>query len=90
MVHTYHLWLQGIDIVMASCNVQGKHKIDDVVWIKTPHSKCMDKLKMGHVTEIISPQSVQVDGMLCHIKDLRPVVESKPSSDDESDSEDSA
>ena len=50
----------------------------------------MDKLRMGHVTEIISPQSVWVDTLPCHVKDLRPLVGSKASSDDESDAEDSA
>ena len=50
----------------------------------------MDKLRMGHVTKIISSQSVQVDGVPRHVKDLQLVIGSKPSSDDESDFEDSA
>ena len=62
MVHTCHLWLRGIDITMAPCNVQGKYRLGNV----------------------------QVMGMLCHIKDLRPIVGSKPSSDNESDSEGNA
>ena len=69
--------------------MQGKFRIVDVVWVKTLHSKCMDKLRMGYVTKIISLQSVQVNGVSCHVKDLLPVVGSKPSSDDESESEDS-
>ena len=85
MVHAYHLLLQGIDITIAPCNMQGKYRIGNVVWVKVPHSKCMEKLKMGHVTEIISSQLVQVDGMPHHLKDLWPVVGSKPSSDDKSD-----
>ena len=87
MVHAYHLRLQGIDIAMAPCNAQGKYRIGDVVWVKTLHSKCADTLRIGHVIEIISPLSVQVDGVPHHVKDLRPVVGSKPS-DDESDSGD--
>ena len=75
---------------MAPCNTQGKYRIGAIVWIKTPHSKCTCTLRMGHVMEIISPQSVQVDGVPHHVKDLWPVVWSKPSSDDKSDSDDSA
>ena len=86
VMHANHLGLRGINIAMAPCNMREKYRIGDVVWVKTPHSKCTDKLRMGHV---ISPQSVQVDGMPCHVKNLQPVIGSKPSSDDESDSEDS-
>ena len=57
----------------------------DIVWIKTPHSKCTDKLRMRHVTKIISLQLVHIDGVPHHVKDLQPVVGSKPSSDNESD-----
>ena len=72
------------------CNVQGKYRIGYIVWVKTLHSKCIDKLRMRHVTKIIRLQSVWVDGRPYHVKDLLPVVGSKPSSDDENDSEDSA
>ena len=88
-VHAYHLELRGIDIATATCNAQGKHRIGDEAWVKTPHSKWTDKLRMGYLTQIISLQSVRIDGMLHHVKDLWPVVGSKPSSDDERDSEDS-
>ena len=90
MVHAYHLRLQSIDIGMSPCKAQGKYRIGDVVCVKTPHSNCIDKLRMGYVIEIISLQSVRVDRVPCHVKDLQQVVGSKPSSDDESDSEDSA
>ena len=69
----------------APCNAQGKYRNGDIVWFKTPHSKCTDKLRMGHVTEIISSQPVLVDSVPHHVKDLWPVVGSKLSSDDESD-----
>ena len=61
----------------------------DVVWVKNPCGKCMTKYSTGRVTEVISPQSVKIDGVPCHIKDLRPVIQTQLSSSDESDSEDS-
>ena len=36
---------------------------------------------------MISPQSVRVDGVPCHIKDLRPVMQLLPPVSDESESE---
>ena len=75
---------------MVPCNVQGNYRIGNVVWFKILPSKCIDKLRMGHVTEVISPQSVGVDDVPRHVTDLWPVVGLKLSLDDESDSEDSA
>ena len=38
---------------------------------------------------MISPQSVKIDGVPRHVKDLQPVIQTQLSSSDESDSEDS-
>ena len=57
--------------------------------LKNPRGKCSTKYSTGHVTEVISPQSVKIDGVLHHIKDLRPVIQTQLSLSDESDSEDS-
>ena len=61
----------------------------DMVWVKNPHSKCMTKYGTGRVTKVISSQSVKIDGVPRHVKDLRPVIQMQLSSGDESDSEDS-
>ena len=61
----------------------------DVVWVKNPCGKCTTKYSTGPVTEVISSQSVKIDGVPCHVKDLRPVIQKQLSSSDESDSEDS-
>ena len=60
-----------------------------MVWVKNPRSKCTTKYITGRVTEVISPQSVKIDGVPRHVKDLRPVIQMQLSSSDESDSEDS-
>ena len=47
----------------------------------------MTKFRMGRITQVNSLQSVQIDGMLCHMKDLRSFMGSKPSSGHDSDLE---
>ena len=44
------------------------------MWVKTPHGRCATKYKVGRVTGITSVQNITVDGMPCHVKDLRPIV----------------
>ena len=61
----------------------------DVVWVRNPRGKCTTKYGTDHVTEVISPQFVKIDGVPRHVKDLRPVIQTQLSSSDESDSEDS-
>ena len=68
---------------------RGKHEKGDVVWVKNPCSSCTTKYSTGRVTEVISPQSVKIDGVPRHVKDLQPVIQTQLSLSDESDSEDS-
>ena len=56
---------------------------------KNPCSKCTRKYSTGHITKVISPQSVKIDGVPCHVKDLWPVIQTQLLSSDESDSEES-
>ena len=42
------------------------------MWFKTSQNRCTTKFDNGRVTEVISPQSVLVDGVPHHVKDLRP------------------
>ena len=42
------------------------------MWFKTVQNRCTTKFGKGQVTEVISPQSVLVDGVPRHVKDLRP------------------
>ena len=50
-------------------------------------SKCTTRYGTGHVTEVISPQSVRVDGVPHHIKDLRPATWLQPPVSNKSESE---
>ena len=49
----------------------------DIVWVKTLHGKRTTKLIIGHVNQVNSPQSVQIDGIPRHMKDLCPFMGSK-------------
>ena len=91
VLHRYHIWIKGVeDNPLPDPEVtRGKYEKGDVVWVKNPCGKCTTKNSTGCVTEVISPQSVKIDGVPHHVKDLRPVIQMQLSSSDESDSEDS-
>ena len=59
----------------------------DIVWVNTPHGRCTTKFGTGHVTEVTSQQSVQVNRTPRLVKDLRLLRGSHPS-DDKGDRED--
>ena len=42
------------------------------MWVEAPLSLCTTKFGRGEVTKIISPQSILVDGIPRHVKDLHP------------------
>ena len=90
-LHRYHIQIKSVeDNPLPEPEVtKGMYEKGDVVWVKNPRGKCMKKYSTGRVTEVISPQSVKIDGVSRHIKDLRPVIQMQLSSSDESDSQDS-
>ena len=77
MLHRYHVRIKGIeDNLLPEPEVtRGKYEKRDVVWVKNPRGKCMTKYRTGHITEVVSSQSVKIDGVLHHIKVLRPVIQ---------------
>ena len=72
-LHRYHVRVKGIETnPLPKREVSGERiKDGDVSWVKKPCSKCTTQYGTGHVTEMISPQSVRIDGVPHHIKDLR-------------------
>ena len=89
MLHRYHVRIKGIEDkpLLEQEVTRGKYEKGDVVWVKNPRSKCTTKVNTGHVTEEISPQSVKIDEVSRHVKDLRQVIQTQLSSSDEGDSE---
>ena len=64
-LHRYHVRIKGVeDNPLPELEVtRGKYEKGDVVWVKNPCSKCTTKYSTGRVTEVISPQSVKIDGV---------------------------
>ena len=60
--------------------------MDDIVWIKLPGSRCTTKCKLRQVTGVVNHHSVEVNGVLCHKKHLRPFWGPIPRSKSETDS----
>ena len=89
-LHRYHVRVKGIETnPLLEREVSGERiKEGDVVWVKKKTcSKCTTRYGTGHVTEVISPQSVRIDGVPHHIKDLQPAMRLQPPVSDESESE---
>lgn len=64
VIHTYNVWIKGIDPVATPKlqDNQGQFWVGDTVWVRISLSRCMSMSKMGWVTKINSPHSVLVDG----------------------------
>ena len=90
-LNRYHVRIKGVeDNPLPEPEVtRGKYEKGDVVWVKNPRGKCTTTYSTGRVTEVISPQSVKIDGVPRHVKDLQPVIQTQFSLSDKSDSEDS-
>ena len=71
MLHRYHFRIKGVeDNPFPEPEVtRGKYEKGDVVWVKNTRGKCTTKYSIGCVTEVISPQSVEVDRVPHHVKD---------------------
>ena len=88
--HRCHVRIKGVeDNPFSEPRVsRGKYEKGDVVWVKNPRGKGTTKNSTSRVTEVISPQSVKIDEVPRHVKDLRPVSQMQLSSSDKSDSGD--
>ena len=49
--------------------------VGDVVWVRQRGTRCSERSKRGTVTELVSRQVVDVDGMPRHVRDLRRCVQ---------------
>ena len=90
-LHRYYVRIKGVeDNPLPEPEVtREKYEKGDIVWVKNPRGKCTTKHSTGCLTEVISLQSVKIDGVPRHVKDLQPVIRTQLSLSDESDSEDS-
>ena len=61
------------------------YKVEDRVWVKPSNAQCTTRFGSGKIDEIISPQTMLVDDVPCHVKDIRPCCASSTSEDNEED-----
>lgn len=87
VLHTYHIRVRGIDATPPpeSQITEGEYK--GTLSGSRLRGKCITKFGTGHVTEVVSQQSVRVNGTPRHVRDLRPFLGSNPTTDE--DTEDS-
>ena len=72
-IYRYEVRVKGGDAPITSSGPGRSHyQVGNSVWFKTAQNQCTSKFGNGRVTEMISPQSVLVDEVLCHVKDQRP------------------
>ena len=49
----------------------GVYQVGDDVWVKPPNGRCDTRYGKGRVTGVVSPHTVEVDGIPRHVRDLR-------------------
>ena len=73
-LYRYRVRVQGVDDVTREQEVTESSVFcrGDKVWVRPPDGRCDDRYERGEITNIVSPQCVEVDGMPRHVRDLRP------------------
>lgn len=73
LLYRYEVRTKYIDGMAESEEVEvpSKYRVGDLVWVRPPDARCTDKYLEGVVTDVVSAQCVEVDGMYRHIRDLR-------------------
>lgn len=77
-LHNYSVRVMGEDKVAgddARDRVEegaNRFKVGDTVWVKPDGARCNTRFRIGKVTDVVSNQAVEVDGMNRHVRDLRP------------------
>ncbi|MPD01182.1 hypothetical protein E2C01_096700 [Portunus trituberculatus] len=72
-IFQYEVRLLGIDGVSQQQPWNGTHRysVGNRVWVRHPSRCCNSRSFQGTLTRIVSAQSVEVDSMPRHIRDLR-------------------
>ena len=80
MLYDYRVRLLGIDHALPSepGAIDSPYDVGDVVWVKPAENRCHTKYKLGTVTGVVSEQTMEVDGMPRHVRDLRSAVPPEP------------
>ena len=72
-IYRYEVRVKGVDAPITSSGPRcSYYQVGNRVWFKMVQNRCTTKFSNGRVTAVISPQSVLMDGVPRHVKDLRP------------------
>ena len=90
-LYQYEIRVRGIDDNKNAFDPYKKKtnklKLGDKLWVKPPENRCDSQYKIGRITRIISEQTVEVNKMCRHIRDLRHVKVDNDSNEDLEDDE---
>ena len=80
MLHDYRVRLLGIDHALPSepGAIDSPYGVGSAVWVEPAENRCHTKYKLGTVTGVVSEQTMEVDGMPRHVRDLRSAVPPEP------------
>lgn len=71
MLYQYPVRVRGVDPCEESkWEADGPYQIGDEVWVRPPNVRCDEQHKRGRVTNILSHQALEVDGVPRHVRDL--------------------
>ena len=85
-IYQYEQCMKGIDTKPSPPKVRSNiYQVGEPVWVKPPDCRCTTRFRKGQVEEVISPQTVLVNGTPCHVKDLHRCNESAIMEEDKSD-----
>ncbi|XP_043202630.1 uncharacterized protein LOC122370793 [Amphibalanus amphitrite] len=75
MVYRYDVRVKDVDpvpTVRDDGQQESRYHVGDAVWVKSPRARCDEQYGRGVVTGVVSPQTVEVDGVPRHVRHLRP------------------
>ena len=80
VLYDYKVRLLGIDRALPSepGAIDSPYDVGDAVWVKPAENRCHTKYELGTVTGVVSEQTMEVDGMPRHVRDLRSAVPPEP------------
>ena len=75
-LYNYEVRLLGLDHVLHSEPgvIDSPYDVGDTAWVKPSENRCHTKYKLGTVTRVVSEQTMEVDGMPRHLRELRSAV----------------
>ena len=75
-LYNYEIRVLGIDHVLNSETgaIDSLYDVGDAMWVKPSENRCHTRYTLVTVTRVVSEQTMDVDGMPRHVRDLRSAV----------------